>query len=80
VGSNRRASGLAAHRERANLDLGVVADPLELIGHISSADESAISLDGDVYWGADQGTVATVGGEQDVLLMNERFESRRYPG
>ena len=77
VGADRRAGGLAAKRGTSHLDLRIVADSLDLPGRVPSADESAVAFDGDVYRSADRGAISAVGGEQDVLLVNKGFESRR---
>jgi hypothetical protein len=80
VGADRWAGGLAAKRGGGHLDLRIVADSLDLPGRIPGADESTISIDGDVYRGTDRSNVSAVGGEQDVLLVDKGFESRRCPG
>jgi hypothetical protein len=74
---DRRAGGLTAHRGRGHLNLGVVADPLEFPGRVPRTDESTISLDSDIHRVTVRGTVAAVGSEQDIPLMNKGFESRR---
>jgi hypothetical protein len=51
VGLDRWAGGLAAKRGRGHLDLRVVADRLDLPDRISSADESAVAVDGHVLPG-----------------------------
>ncbi len=80
VGVDRRTGRLTAKRGRGHLDLRIVVDSLDLPGRVPSADESAVTFDGHVCEGTDRSTVAAICGEQDVLLVNKGFQSRRSLG